>query len=758
MKRLLTILLLACSFVATAQNAYYDAKLIRERLVDTAAGQWTLKTDPQSVAQLTGILKRYLTKKIIKPNELRSGQIIGQFSGNPFIGSQIDLLRPSVQSGVLPLNVPSLLSKVGGLDVTNLADGLAQFLIRRGKEELNIAFFQRMKDYLNAHIEARTLFPASAAFLATIESYRYSEMLQSLREAFYKDVSNLIVNMNLLIDLPKYQELLKTLPEIRLAIRSAKIISALSQPDSSLHPATLISHFAQLNEWGEMNINLQSSWRLLDKISESVRRVEYDINTVQSLRIDTVRLTRDTFSVKVVQVSGNLYKMDTTRIAAKGLFRIDSVNITRADTVYNKQVAWIKFSDFNQNILADSIALKIYLGLLYQKMEDITFRIAAQHDTSVQDFMKANTDNILKVADLVENFLVLANDVEQTLKDIKEKKSNLSNDDYSTYIEKAINVVDYGFKVANTIKEGVANDRYIVMARNANNLYKNIYTKNYNAAIMNAYLILQEVLEKPKDAIAAKDSVIVADSTSNKIPAAVKTSFAAAKAKLNISKFFSIDSIKDRSKFIEGALKYGNTMASIVKSKSPEEAEAAIDAAVLPAGSSSIKKNSSWNISLNAYIGGYFGKSFNSTDQIDGNNSKVGVTAPVGFAISKGLGYYWKNGPVIGSLSLYFTVIDVGAIAGYRLNDDSTALEQKVTINDIFTPGGYLVYGLGLPFKWASYVPLSVGYGWQYGSKLYYKNDEGKLLVSDKSRWRSNWFVAIDIPLANFWTKSYRKK
>jgi hypothetical protein len=449
--------------------------------------------------------------------------------------------------------------------------------------------------------------------------------------------------------------------------------------------------------------------------------------------------------------------MDTTKIAAKGLFRIDSVNFTRSDTIYSKQVAWIKFSDFNEHILADSIALKIYLGLLYQKMEDITFRYAANKDTSVQGFMKDNADNILKIADLVENFLVLANDVEQTLKDIKEKKNNLTSDDYYTYIEKAIDVVDYGFKVANVIKEGIANDRYIVMARNANNLYKNIYTKNYNAAIMNAYLILQEVLEKPKEAIAAKDSLFAADSA-NKIPAPVKTNFIAAKAQLFIGKFFSDDSAKDRTKFVEGALKYGNAIASIVKSKSPEEAEAAIDAAVLPAGSSSIKKNSSWNISLNAYIGGYFGRTFNSTDQIDGNNSKVGVTAPVGFAISKGLGYYWKNGPAIGALSLYFTVIDVGAIAGYRLNDDSTALEQKVTLNDIFTPGGYLVYGLGLPFKWASYVPLSIGYGWQYGSKLYYKNDEGKLLVSDKSRWRSNWFVAIDIPLANFWTKSYKKK
>jgi hypothetical protein len=197
-------------------------------------------------------------------------------------------------------------------------------------------------------------------------------------------------------------------------------------------------------------------------------------------------------------------------------------------------------------------------------------------------------------------------------------------------------------------------------------------------------------------------------------------------------------------------------MASVVKAESPEEVESAIEAAALPAGSSSIKKNSAFNVSLNAYIGGYFGRSSNSTDQIDGDNSTIGVTAPIGLAFSFGLGHY-KNGNSIGSLSLYGTLIDVGAIAGYRLNDDSTALDQKVTLNDIFTPGGYLVYGIGLPVKWLSYVPLSVGYGWQYGSKLYYKTSEGKLAISDKSRWRSNWFIGIDIPLANFWTRNYKK-
>jgi hypothetical protein len=68
------------------------------------------------------------------------------------------------------------------------------------------------------------------------------------------------------------------------------------------------------------------------------------------------------------------------------------------------------------------------------------------------------------------------------------------------------------------------------------------------------------------------------------------------------------------------------------------------------------------------------------------------------------------------------------------------------------------VYGFGLPFKGFPYIPLSVGYGWQYSSRLYYKTANGTLAISDKSRWRSNWFISIDIPLVNFWSRNYKKK
>src|SRR6202012_2278169 len=102
---------------------------------------------------------------------------------NPFLKNYYNTIEKYKESsknsstasgGALP-NLASL----GGIDVTNIADGLAQFLIKRGKDELNVAFFNGMKKFLNAHKECETLFPATTLFLNNIESYKYAELIQS---------------------------------------------------------------------------------------------------------------------------------------------------------------------------------------------------------------------------------------------------------------------------------------------------------------------------------------------------------------------------------------------------------------------------------------------------------------------------------------------------------------------------------------------------------------------------------------------------
>lgn len=650
MKKVITICI-ACSFCFQAynQNIYYDALKLK-RWANMSAG--VLPVD-----SLAAVLSNYMPARLADTSD-QFATIRNFKLGNPFFAPYFNLGQPLSPIAFTSI-INRLASSAGDLNVTNIADGLARFLIKRGKEELNMAFFSHFKKFLDDHEECKVLFPKTVDFLSKIEVSKYAAFLQSLRENFYTDLSNLIIHLNQFINLPKYDSLLQNHPEIKLAIGTANIVAELAQSGNSIPTDSVISQLATL-PWRGVSKNVGTSFNFLNLISQSIR--EKDTSTHRS---------------------------------------------------------WVQLSELNKNLFTDSVSLRLYFGLLYQQVQQSNLTFYHGVDSiRVDTILAKHKDHIFTLSGLIENFSLLAKDVDRTIEDIKTKttKGSITDDDYYTYINKAIEIIDYGFTMTATLQTVGINvdlssfnkDKYIAVARNANDLYKNVYTKNYNDAVINVCTML--------------DSLIASESLKKLLP---------------------------------GLLKYGNFMASVVKAETPGEVEGAIEAAALPAGSSSIKKNTNWSVSLNAYIGGYFGRDVNNEDRIDGNASKVGVTAPVGIALSKGLGSY-KNGSVIGSLSLFATLIDVGAIAGYRLSNDSTALESKLTLNDIFTPGGYLVYGFGLPFM--SYVPLSVGYGWQYGSKLYTKTGTGTIAISNQSRWRSNWFIAIDIPLANFWTKNYRKK
>lgn len=561
MKKISLLIIAACLLKAGyCQIAFYDALKIDSLSTSVVNNVVTIKIDSSNAIFAERILKHYIGPVSAKTDSDKVAlfrQIANAFRNNPFlnISGQVEENAPLfdfLKNSKSSLSVSSAISAVGNLDVSNLADGIARFLIKRGKEELNIAFFNRMKKFLDdpAHPECKTLFPVTTALLENILSYQYAELMQSLREAFHTDLSNLIVNLNQLIDLPKFQVLLKNLPEIRVAIRSAKIVSELSQSSSGqpLNPAVVINHLADLAEWTDIHPNLGGSWKLLNAVSQAV------LNN------------------------------DDTHI-------------------------WITLGNLN-GLVNDPVKLRIFLGLFYQQTAGIAFTTGTG-TVSVQAFMAANTANIYAVSNLVENFVLLANDVDRTIADLQDKQGPLTNDDYYTYISKAINIIEYGFKVANQVKPGIDANQYIIMARNANELYKSIYTKNYSVAANNLYNILDQVFNRVKELKQEKmerkkmERIAITGSDSSNLVAAVN------------------DPHLPDKKIISGIFKYANFFASVVKAESADDVANAIESAALPAGSYSIKQRAVFNISLNGYIGYAwdFGRGH-------------GVYAPVGFSFS----------------------------------------------------------------------------------------------------------------------------
>ena len=83
-------------------------------------------------------------------------------------------------------------------------------------------------------------------------------------------------------------------------------------------------------------------------------------------------------------------------------------------------------------------------------------------------------------------------------------------------------------------------------------------------------------------------------------------------------------------------------------------------------------------------------------------------------------------------------MLDLGAIVDYKLSNDSTETVTNLDINNVFSPGVYLVYGLPK-------IPVSLGGGFQFSPQLGKINLNGSVIEPRKLRW--NVFLALDLPL-----------
>lgn len=203
----------------------------------------------------------------------------------------------------------------------------------------------------------------------------------------------------------------------------------------------------------------------------------------------------------------------------------------------------------------------------------------------------------------------------------------------------------------------------------------------------------------------------------------------------------------------DGLVKYGTFIASVASAKSSEEVQEAIEAIALPPGSALIKRMSPFNISVNSYLGLYAGNEYLEHNNVDlgktGWGTTYGLTAPVGIAVSTNMTH---KGKTLGSLSAFVSLIDVGAIASFRVKDDATEQLPEIKLQNIFAPGLYAVYGIGK-------TPLSIGYGWQKGPQLRQvnvpdPNNPGTFTNTLLNGYRWSFFLAVDIPLANLYTRT----
>jgi hypothetical protein len=732
-----------------AQIAYYDAISLKE-LQKGLNGNLEYCLLPKT-DNVFNILAKYFD---IEPNlETSNRYIYEAFKDNPYIKFDTAHYKAPGRSGDILDNYVEPESKIqlkniGGIDISTLVQGLSQFMINRAKSELNVAFFDKFKEYTEENDEIKLLFPITTKRLSYLISYQYCEMISQLRSAFYEDLNNLPDNIiSFLRNSNDFIELRRTKPEFTLFINSLELIRKFEY----LSPSEIIEQLPTITE------------KILDNAED-----------------------------------GNEYQKINNLNTALELAYIFS-NAIR-DTSKNRN--WIDSKALYNNILKDNVTKNIFLGLIFQQIMTKNLKINGR--VLADTIISLKKHKIDWYDEQIRKFDYLTSKIDFSYAEFIKIKTNgdkVRQDQLYSYINTSIEVFEFGNQFVEKIG-GLSSDKYLIISRNAVDIYRYTYQKEYSSAILSTFEFFKRIVQYQsindsltmdkfsKGIIISNriDSIILADSIkevfdfvslpqtkhfvrlSNEIikfnttllkynedykgeRIAYKKANSAQKETLlkqwhnelaekiqNDARQFVIRKIKN-SGWEDDLVKYGTFMANIVKAETPEDVRNVLETTVLPVGSSSIKKNSNLNISINGYIGGYY--RFGSVDNAKTAwKSRWAVTAPVGLAFSYGL----KKG---GSISLTGVLLDVGAVVDYKLTNDSTYIESKITLGNIFSPGAYVVYGM------AWNLPVSIGIGAQYGPGLSSINSKENITIN-KPDWRYGIMITVDIPFFNLYNSPKR--
>jgi len=194
-------------------------------------------------------------------------------------------------------------------------------------------------------------------------------------------------------------------------------------------------------------------------------------------------------------------------------------------------------------------------------------------------------------------------------------------------------------------------------------------------------------------------------------------------------------------------IRYTSFITNVLSAESKDDMMQALETSANPVGSYRVKRNSTFNLSLNSYAGGFVG-----TNNIDSNRPFLyGFTAPVGLYF--GWGNQMRKDKIDHdngkSFGVFLPIVDVGAVTVFRLKDEKTELAD-VSWSNVFSPGAYFTFGFGK-------CPISLNLGGQMGPELNSIDASGKpILVPKEFYWRVS--VVVDIPIFDFYTKQQAYK
>jgi len=191
---------------------------------------------------------------------------------------------------------------------------------------------------------------------------------------------------------------------------------------------------------------------------------------------------------------------------------------------------------------------------------------------------------------------------------------------------------------------------------------------------------------------------------------------------------------------------YGNFMANVASAQNADDMRSALLGAALPPGSSRVKREESFNIGLNTYLGlGGGVEVLNNGDAMNKTAGTIGLSLPVGLSVS----WKFKKEHAL-SYSVLLSVLDLGAVAAFRLGDPNAEALPDLKIENFVAPGAYFLFNIPRS-------PFSMGVGSQYGPRVR-SITAANGVQSQASAWRWGGFIGMDVPIFSFSTMRVRTR
>jgi hypothetical protein len=682
----------------------------------------TLKAANSSKNSMLAILKRNAgLASTASEDDVRTA-----YAANPFLKNILDgsiIKDTKAQNDLKEIETNNESGSIGNNILGNLVNGTADFLIKRAQQEISITVFEKLKKILERYPELDTLFPKTCALIKPIEPYEYNKALEAFKAAIHEDLKNFIPRISLLYDIPRYSVLNKRIPSLTLVFTASALLGELHDKTGFAEAVYQLSEHTFLDEQNNYasllkTIAIISNSFTDKKLSddEDVTRNYIDKGFIKSATLNDPALYKDlaqmylgllwqhthniTFTTSVGSKSfGELLEHWNTSDISKALTKVNS--ILDGIIAANAELGALKESDNDFSKATGKSIVSVKRFTIYAKMVSQLLGFSDLYNDA------ANSIFVKRIQEIREYVPAFTNQTMTMIKDFQEEEYSLGISDFSALLKTASDYLD---KIENdkTLSDNFVADfkTKLDAVKTQLDFQKNVLVSSINALPdPGADVLVNNAIEAEKQELLAKKERIQS--------ALDNISYQAGNKKVIVFKL---------SKVIE----YANLLASITKAENSAAVESLLETYALPVGSSRVKKATSFNIAVNAYVGGFGGRSNNSGD---GFTNTYGLTAPIGFAFSKGF-------QKAGSISFFLGVFDIGGTIRYKL-DNNGKYQQDISFARIVSPSVHAVYG----FPW--YLPLSVGIGSQWISPTTANSNKIDLKAT------FNAFIAVDIPLFN---------